>query len=73
MFYSLWKRKGRSKIWRVMCNLYQDQVTTIITKYGTTIEIEVENEIRQRKVLPGPEFEARVDELEVKLELKDLV
>ena len=56
-----------------MCNLYQDQVTTIITKYGTTIEIEVENEIRQRKVLSGPEFEARVDEVEVKLELKDLV
>ena len=67
MFYKLWQRGGRGKIWRVIYNLYQDQVTTIKTKYGPTKEIELENGIRHEKVLSGPEFGAFVDELGVEL------
>ena len=32
MFYNLWQRGVRGKIWRIMYNLCQDQVTTINTK-----------------------------------------
>ena len=53
MFYKLWQRGVRGKIWRVIYNLCQDQVTTISTKLGPTNEIELENGIRQRKVLSG--------------------
>ena len=67
MFYNLWQRGVRGKIWRIMYNLCQDQVTTINTKYGPANEIELENGIRQGKVLSGPEFGALVDEVEVEL------
>ena len=63
MFYNLWQRRLRGKIWKVMYNLYQDQVTAINTKYEPTKKIESENGIREGKVL--------VDEVEV--ELKDFV
>ena len=53
MFYKLWQRGVRGKIWRVIYNLCQDQVTTISTKLGPTNEIALENGIRQRKVLSG--------------------
>ena len=56
MFYNLWQREVRGKTWRVMYNLCQDQFTTINTKYGPTNEVEIENCIRQGKVLSGPEF-----------------
>ena len=55
----------RGKIWRVMYNLCQDQSTTINTKYGPTKETELENGIRQGKVLLGPVFWALVDQVEV--------
>ena len=67
MFYNLWQRGVRGKIWRVMCRLCQDQVTTI-NKYEPRNEIDSENGLRQGKVLSGPEFGAIVDE--VKLELR---
>ena len=56
----------------VMYNLSQDQVTTINTKYRPTNEIEIENGIRQGKVLSGPEFGALVDEVEVELRAERL-
>ena len=56
-----------------MYNLCQDQVTTINTKYGSANEIELENGIRQGKVLSGPEFGELVNEVGVELELKNLV
>ena len=55
-----------------MYNLCQDQVTTINTKYGPANEIELENGIRQGKVLSGPEFGALVDEVEVELRAEGL-
>ena len=72
MFYNLWQRGVRGKIWRIMYNLCQDQVTTINTKYGPANEIELENGIRQGKVLSGPEFGALVDEVEVELRAEGL-
>ena len=72
MFYNLWQRGVRGKIWRIMYNLCQDQVTTINTKYGPTNEIKLENGIRQGKVLSGPEFGALVDEVEVELRAEGL-
>ena len=72
MFYNLWQRGLRGKIWRVMYNLCQDQVATINTKYGPTSEIEIENGIRQGKVLSGPEFGVLVDDVEVELRTEGL-
>ena len=72
MFYNLWQRGVRGKIWRIMYNLCQDQVTTINTKYGPTNKIKLENGIRQGKVLSGPEFGALVDEVEVELRAEGL-
>ena len=48
-----------------MWNLCQDQVITMNTKYEPTNEIELENGIRQGKVLSEPEFGALVDEVEM--------
>ena len=62
----------RGKIWRVMYNLCQDQFTTINTKFGPTNEIEIENGIRQGKVLSGPEFRVLVDKVEVELRVEGL-
>ena len=72
MFCNLWQKGVRGKIWRVICNLCQDQVTAINTKYGPTNETELENGIRQGKVLLGPEFGALVDEVEVELRAEGL-
>ena len=72
MFYNLWRRGMRGKIWRVMYNLCQDQFTTINTKFGPTNEIEIENGIRQGKVLSGPEFRVLVDKVEVELRVGGL-
>ena len=73
MFYNLWQRGVRGKIWRIMYNLSQDQVTTINTKYRPTNEVKLENGIRQGKVLSGPKFVALVMKWKWDLELKDLV
>ena len=51
MFYNIWQRGVRGKIWRVMYNLCQDQVTKMNTKYGPANKIEIETGIRQEKVL----------------------
>ena len=72
MFYNLWQGEGRGDIWRIMWNLCQDQVTTINTKYGPTNEINLENGIRQGKVLSRPEFGELVDEVEVELRVEGL-
>ena len=50
MFYNIWQRGVRGKIWRVMYNLCQDQVTKINTKFGPANKIEIETGIRQEKV-----------------------
>ena len=55
-----------------MYNLCQDQSTTINMKYGPTKETELENGIRQGKVLLGPVFGALVDEVEVELRAEGL-
>ena len=72
MFYNLWQRGVRGKIWRVMYNLCQDQVTTINTKYGPTNKVKRENGLRQGKELSGPEFGVLVDEVEVELRAEGL-
>ena len=72
MFYNLWQRGVRGKIWSIMYNLCQDQLTTINMKYGPTNKIKLENGIRQGKVLSGPEFGALVDEVEVELRAEGL-
>ena len=49
LFYKLWQRGVRGKIWRAMYNLWQDQVSKINTKYGPRNKFEIEYGIRQRK------------------------
>ena len=69
MFYKLWQRGRRGKIWRVMYNLCQDRFITINTKYGPTNDkTKIENEIRHGKVLSGAEEyqEIRAEGLAIK-------
>ena len=67
MLYNLLKRGVRGKIWRVIYNLCQDQVTVINMKQEPTNKIETKIGIRQRKVPSGPEFGRPVDEVEGEL------
>ena len=50
-----------------MLKLKQNRKTTMLTKFGETKEIDIEDGIGQEKVLSGPEFSALVDEIEVEL------
>lgn len=64
IFYIIWQRGVRGKIWRLMYNLNKNQTTRVITKYGLTNNIELKNSIRQGRPLSGPEFAVLIDELE---------
>ena len=50
-----------------MLKLKQNRKTTMLTKFGETKEIDIEDGIGQEKVLSGPGFSALVDEIEVEL------
>ena len=50
-----------------MLKLKQNRKTTMLTKFGETKEIDIEDGRGQEKVLSGPEFSALVDEIEVEL------
>ena len=67
IFYNLWQRGVRGKIWRIMYNSCQDQVTTINTKYGPTNKSKLEG-----KVLSGPEFGVLLDEVQMELTAEGL-
>ena len=67
VFFNLWNRGIKDKIWRIMLKLKQNRKTTILTKFGETKEIDIVDGIGQGKVLSGPQFSALIDETEVEL------
>ena len=67
VFFNLWNRGIKGKIWRIMLKLKQNRKTTILTKFGETKEIDIVDGIGQGKVLSGAEFSVLVDEIEVEL------
>ena len=56
IFYLLWRRGIRGKLWRIMHKLNNNQKTRAITKFGLTGKIVIEDSIRQGRLLSGPEF-----------------
>ena len=67
VFFNLWNRGIKDKIWRIMLKLKQNRKTTILTKFGETKEIDIVDGIGQEKVFLGQEFSALYDEIEVEL------
>ena len=51
IFYLLWKRRIRGKLWRIMHYLNNNQETRVITKFGLTDPIVIEDSIRQGRPL----------------------
>ena len=67
LFFNLWNRGIKGKIWRIVLKLKQNRKTIILTKFGETKEIDIVDGIGQGKVLSGAEFSVLVDEIEVEL------
>ena len=65
IFYLLWDRGIKGKLWRTMYKLNQNLKTTTATKFGQTDTIDIEDSIRQGKPLSGPEFALLIDQLSV--------
>ena len=57
------ERRTRGKLWRIMHQLNNDQETRVMTKFGLTGTIVIED----RRPLSGPEFGLLIDELNVEL------
>ena len=67
LFFNLWNRGIKGKIWRIVLKLKQNRKTIILTKFGETKEIDIVDGIGQGKVLSGAEFSVLVDKIEVEL------
>ena len=67
VFFDLWNRGIKDKIWRIMLKLKQNRKTTVPTKFGETKEIDTVDDIGQGNGLRGPEASVLVDEIEVEL------
>ena len=65
IFYLLWKRGIRGKLWRIMNKLNNNQETKVMTKFGLKDTIVIEDSNRQGRPLSGPEFGLLIDELNI--------
>ena len=72
IFYLLWKRGIRGKLWGIMHKLNNNQETRVMTKFGLTDTVVTEDSIRQERPLSTPEFGLLIDELNVELRTTDL-
>ena len=64
--YTLWNRRIKGKIWRIIYELNSHQKIKIQTKFGLTDELIVNDSLRQGKPLSGPEFLCFIDDLNCK-------
>ena len=72
IFYLLWKTGIRGKLYRIMHKLNNNQETRVMTKFGLTDTIVIEDSISQGRPLSSPEFGLLIDELNVELRTTDL-
>ena len=72
IFYLLWKRGIRGKLWELMHKLNKNQETRVMTKFGLTNKIVIEDSVRQGRPLSGPEFGLLIHELNEELRTTDL-
>ena len=68
LFYNLWKKGVRGKMWRLMLKLNSNLTAKIKTKYGYTRIISIKESIRQGGVLSGVEFACLIDQEEEELQ-----
>ena len=73
ILHLLWKRAIRGNLWRIMHKLNSNQETRVITKFGLTDTIVIEDSIRKGRPLSGTEFGLLIDQLNVELRTTDLV
>ena len=67
MFFNLWNRGIKRKIWKIIIKLKQNGKTTVLTKFGETKEVDMVDLIGQGKVLSVLEFSDLVGETEAEL------
>ena len=72
IFYILWKRGIRGKVWRIMEKLNSDLTTSILTKFGYTRPVTIQQSVRQGGVLSVAEFSVLIDQLEEDLKDRSL-
>ena len=72
ILYVLWKRGIRGKLYQIMHKLNISQETRVMTKSGLRDTIVIEDNIRQRRPLSGPEFGLLTEELNLELRTTDL-
>ena len=72
ILYVLWKRGIRGKLYQIMHKLNISQETRVMTKSGLRDTIVIEDNIRQRRPLSGPEFGLLIEELNLELRTTDL-
>ena len=72
ILYVLCKRGIRGKLFQIMHKLNISQETRVMTKSGLRDTIVIEDSIRQRRPLSGPEFGLLIDELNLELITTDL-
>ena len=65
-------KEESGKLWRIMHKLNNNQETRVMTKFGLTDTIVIEDSIRQGRPLSGPEFGLLIDELNVELRTTEL-
>ena len=65
IFYLLWDRGIKGKLWRIIYKLNQNLKSIIPTKFGQTDAINIGDSIRQSKPLSGLEFTLLIDQLNV--------
>ena len=63
VLYTLRNRRIKGKIWCVIYKLNSNQRIKILTKFGLTDEVIVNDCLRQDKKLSGPEFGCFIDDL----------
>ena len=72
ILYVLWKRGIRGKLYQIIHKLNISQETRVMTKSGLRDTIVIEDNIRQRRPLSGPEFGLLIEELNLELRTTDL-
>ena len=67
VFFNLWNRGIKRKIWKIIIKLKQNGKTTVLTKFGETKEVDMVDLIGQGKILSGLEFSDLFGEIEAEL------
>ena len=63
VFYNLWNKGIRGKIWRLMYKLNENSEANILTRFGMTDTVEISGSLKQGSVLSVSEFSNLLDDI----------